>query len=113
MIPANITIALASLEAQVAAASPLASAPHSALVAAQLNASNLVNMIQTALTTTLTSNIILTTDSVLLDTWVPPIDSISIINGILNVLVSSQNQNQLSLIRGVVGRATSNLDQLQ
>lgn len=113
MIPAAITTALISLEAQVVAASPLVDASNSTIVALQLNAGNLVAQIQAALTTTtLITNIILTTDSVLLDTWTAPIDPITIVNGVNDVVTSAQNQDSLSLMRGVVGRATSNLDQL-
>ena|SRR5258708_4075738 len=113
MIPAAITTALTSLQAQVVAASPLANASNSTIVALQLNAGNLVISIQNALTTTtLIPNIILTTDSILLDTWVAMVDPITIVNGVNNVVGSAENQNNLSLMRGVVGRATSNLDQL-
>lgn len=113
MIPTSITDALTSLQAQVVASSPLVNAPFSQIIAMQLNASALVAMIQTALTTTtLIPNIVLTTDSVLLDTWAAPVDPITIVNGVNNVITSAQNQNQLSLMRGIVGRATSNLDQI-
>lgn len=111
-IPAAITTALASLEAQVLAGTPLINTPHSNLVAIQLNATNLTASIQTALTTTTLSNIIPTTDSTLLDGWVPPADAATIITGVMSVLVAAQNQNKLSLLRGVVGRATSNLIQV-
>lgn len=111
-IPANITAELASLEAQVKAASPLINTPHSNLVAIQLNAVNLLSDIQTALTTTTLSNIIPSTDSTLLDGWVPPADAATIISGVLNILTASQNQENLSLLRGVVGRASSNLAQV-
>jgi hypothetical protein len=112
-IPTNITVELASLEAQVTDAQPLANAGQATITALQLNAGNLVADIQTALTTTtLIPNIVLTTDSGWLDNWVPPIDALSMVGGVLNVLVSAQNQSQLSLMRGVVGRAASNLDQL-
>lgn len=113
MIPANITTALTSLEAQVIAAQPLINAQTAAITALQLNAANLVANIQTALTTTkLIPNIVITTDSVLLDSYEAPIDAMLMISGILNVLTAAQNQSTLSLMRGVVGRATSNLDQL-
>lgn len=111
-IPSNITIELANLEAQVALASPLAKTPHSNLVAMQLNAANLTADIQTALTTTVLSNLIPSTDSTLLDGWVPPADAVTITVGVLNILTASQNQEQLSLLRGIVGRATSNLNQI-
>ena len=112
-IPVNISIALASLQDQVTAAQPLANASHATIIALQLNAGNLVESIQTALTTTtLIPNVVSSTDSLVLDTYVAPVDAASIVNGILGVLVAAQNQNQLSLMRGMVGRATSNLDQL-
>lgn len=112
-IPTNITTELASLESQVKAATPLNNAPFATIKAMQLNASNLVNDVQTALTTTeLVPNIIFTTDTTLLDDWAPPVDPVSMIAGVLNLLTSAQNQQQLSLMRGVVGRVASNLDQL-
>lgn len=112
MIPEKITTELVSLEAQVEAATPLINTPHSNLVSIQLNAINLTADIQTALTTTTLSNIIPTTDSTLLDGWVPPADAVSIAAGFLTVSIAAQNQEQLSLLRGVVGRATSNLVQV-
>lgn len=112
-IPTKITIALESLEAQVAAAQPLSDASQATITALQLNAGNLVAGIQDALTTTtLIPNVVASTDSILLDTYVAPIDAITIIQGVLDILVAAQNQNQLSLMRGVVGRAASNLDQI-
>jgi hypothetical protein len=112
-IPADITIELSSLQAQVAAAVPLNNAPFATIKALQLNAGNLVDDIQTALTTTtLIPNIVLTTDSRLLDTWVPPVDPISMVTGFNAVVIAGDNQSDLSLMRGVVGRVASNLDQL-
>lgn len=111
-IPAKITAELTSLEVQIAAASPLINAPHSTLVAIQLNAVNLTADIQKALTTTTLSNIIPSTDSTLLDGWVPPVDAVTIVAGVLKILTAATNQQQLSLLRGVVGRATSNLVQI-
>lgn len=101
MIPASITTALQSLEAQVLAASPLINASQSTITALQLNAGNLVANIQTTLTA-----------SSLLDTWIAPSDAPTMITGVLNVVIAANDQNTLSLMRGVVGRATSNLDQL-
>lgn len=101
-IPASIFTALTSLEAQVAAASPLVNAPFSTIVALQLNAANLVASVQTTLTATPN----------LLDTWVSPTDALSIISGVLNLTSIAEDQSNLSLMRGVVGRAASNLDQL-
>ncbi|SRR5258708_4565548 len=112
-IPAAITTALASLQTQVVTSTPLVNTPHSNLVAIQLNAATLTANIQTALTTTTLTSLILTTDSTLLDKWVPPADAVTIVTGVLSVLVAAQNQNSLSLLRGVVGRAASNLNQVQ
>lgn len=100
-IPSNITTELTDLEAQVQAASPLASASYATVKAMQLNAGNLVNDIQTALTAT---NV--------LDTWAAPIDPISIIAGFQTVATAGDDQSNLALMRGVVGRATANLEQL-
>jgi hypothetical protein len=111
-IPANIATELASLQAQVTAATPLNNAPLTTIKAMQLNAGNLVNDIQSALTTTALSNIIPTTDSTLLDTWAPPPDAVTMVAGFNAVVIASQNQNKLSLLRGVAGRAASNLSQL-
>lgn len=111
-IPVNITTELTSLEAQVIAATPLANTPHSTLVAIQLNAINLTADVQTALTTTTLTNLIPSTDSTLLDSWVPPIDAVTIVTGILTVSTAAQNQQTLSLLRGIVGRVVSNLEQI-
>jgi hypothetical protein len=100
-IPANITSELTFLENQVTAAKPLANAPYATVKAMQLNAGNLVNDIQTALTATST-----------LDTWVAPIDAPTMVTGFDAIVTAAQDQSTLSLMRGVVGRAASNLDQL-
>jgi hypothetical protein len=100
-IPINITIELASLQAQVTAGAPLNNAPFATIKAMQLNAGNLVSDIQSALTS-----------SSVLDTWVPAVDPISIITGFNIAVTAGEDQNTLSLMRGVVGRAASNLDQL-
>lgn len=115
-ISTTITVALASLEAQVLAAEPLANASHATITALQLNAGNLVTNIQTAITIgrtapTLVGTTALTTTG-LLDAWIPPIDAATIITGVLSVLSAAKDQSKLSLMRGVVGRATSNLNQL-
>jgi hypothetical protein len=101
-IPTNITTELASLQAQVAAAYPLAEASRATIVALQLNAGQLVSDIQTALTA----------PNSLLDTWAAPSDPDAIVSGLLSVATASQDQNTLSLMRGVTGRAASNLNQL-
>jgi len=100
-IPANITTELKSLQAQVSAATPLANASLATIKAIQLNVGSLVNNIQTALMATST-----------LDTWVAPNDPVSLVNGFDAVVAVAQDQGNLSLMRGVVGRAASNLDQL-
>lgn len=101
-IPAKITTDLAILEAQVVAATPLINAGHSTIVALQLNAANLVAEIQTELVK----------PSNLLDTYSASVNPVAMIKEVLSLLVVAQDQNKLSLIRGVVGRATSNLDQI-
>lgn len=100
-IPANVTMELASLQAQVAAATPLNNASFATIRALQLNAGNLVSDIQSELTETST-----------LDTFVAPVDPISIVAGFNAVVTEGQDQNKLSLMRGIVGRVASNLDQL-
>jgi hypothetical protein len=100
-IPFNITTELSSLQAQVAIAAPLASAPFSTIKAIQLNAGNLVNDIQTALT-----------GASALDTWTAPPDPISMATGFNSLVAAAEDQGNLSLMRGVAGRAASNLDQL-
>ena len=85
----------------MAAATPINNAPFATIKAMQLNAGNLVNDIQTALTATNT-----------LDTWVAPVDPKSIVSGFDAVVCAAVDQNNLSFSRGVVGRVASNLDQL-
>lgn len=102
MIPASITTALVSIEAQVVAASPLANAPRSTITALQLNAQALTASVQSALVASPS----------LLDTWIAPPDPQVMVNGVLNLLSIAIDQSNLSLMRGLVGRATSNLDQL-
>jgi hypothetical protein len=102
MIPSSITNALNSLKDQAANAQPLANASNATIAALQLNAADLVDAIQTQLVT----------GGGILDTWVAPNDPVSMINGVLNDLVVAQDQSTLSLMRGVVGRAASNLEQL-
>jgi hypothetical protein len=100
-ISASITTALTSLQAQVAAAQPLANASQATRTALKLNAGALVADIQTALVA-----------SSLLDTWTPSTDPAVIVAGVNSVVTAAQDENTLSLMRGVVGRAASNLDQL-
>lgn len=100
-IPANITAELASLSAQVTAAQPLSAASRPTITALQLNAAQLVSDIQNALVA-----------PSLLDTWSAPVDPASIVSGFNGVVTVGVDQDDLSLKRGVCGRATSNLDQL-
>lgn len=100
-IPSNITTELAALQAQVAAASPLNSASFPTIRALQLNAGNLVADIQAALTASNT-----------LDTWIAPSDPISMVAGFNAVVTAGEDQSNLSLMRGVVGRAATNLDRI-
>jgi hypothetical protein len=100
-ISSTITAALTSIQAQVAAAEPLANAPHATIVALQLNAANLVASIQRALTA-----------PSILDTYVAPPDPVVIISGVLQLSTAATDEANLSLMRGVTGRAASNLDQL-
>ena len=100
-IPASITTALTSLESQVNAATPLANASQATRTALKLNAAALVANIQSTLTATS-----------ILDTWVAPTDPGLIIAGVLTLETAAEDESNLSLMRGVVGRAASNLDQL-
>lgn len=100
-IPSSITTAWQSLADQVTAAQPALSASRATRTALKLNAANLVDSIQSALTTTS-----------ILDTWAAPVDPQSIISGINTVVTAAQDQATLSLMRGIAGRAASNLDQL-
>lgn len=100
-IPSNISSELLGLQTQLAAASPLNSASFAVVKALQLNAANLVGDIDTALVA-----------SSLLDTWLPPPDPISIVAGFWTVVTAATDQDTLSLMRGIVGRSSANLDQL-
>lgn len=100
-ISSSITTALQSLINQVAAAKPVASASQPTRTALKLNAANLVASIQSALVA-----------PSLLDTWVAPIDAPSIVAGVLQLVSAAQDQSNMSVMRGTVGRVASNLDQL-
>jgi hypothetical protein len=102
MIPANITSELTNLQVQVAAATPLNNANFATIKAIQLNAGNLVADIQSALTASPNR----------LDTWAAPVDAISMIAGFQLSVTAARDQADLSLMRGVVGRVASNVDQL-
>lgn len=100
-IPANIKTELANLQAQVAAAVPLNNASIAVIKAMQLNAVGLVADIQTALVAPNR-----------LDTWMALMDPQGMVSGFNLSLVAAQDLNSLSLMRGVVGRVASNLNQL-
>lgn len=101
-IPTVISNDLASLQVQVAAASPLNKATHATITALQLNAAALLKKIRETL---------VTPDSVL-DTWTASEDILDIITSIEGLMVAAEDANTLALMEGVVGRASSNLDQL-
>jgi hypothetical protein len=98
-ISVSITTRLASLQAQVDASQPLAEANHATLTAIKLNAATLVAELQSALDA-----------SSVLDTYVASTDPELIISGVLKVSEAADDQNTLSLMRGLVGRAAKNLE---
>lgn len=101
-IPANIVSELQFLEAQVAANKPLVNATPATKEAMKLNAAQLVSDIQTALTASPS----------ILDTWIAATDPAAIVIGFDVMVTTAQDQSTLSQLRGVVGRAASNLDQI-
>lgn len=112
-ISAAIFAALSSLQAQVIAAGVLEAAPRSTVIALQLNAANLVTMVQQALVGgAVTATGASTTTGVVLDTPITDTDAVAIINDVLNVAQVSYDQRDLALMRGLVGRVASNLNQL-
>jgi hypothetical protein len=100
-ISTTITAELASLQAQVIAAAPLANASHATIVALQLNAGQLVADVQAALLAPTN-----------LDNWIAPADPAAIASALTGIYGQGLDQSNLSLMRGVTGRAASNLDQL-
>jgi hypothetical protein len=113
MIPAAVTVAVTALQTQVAAALPLESASRPTIQALQLNAAALVDQIDAALAAAValsaSGSIGITAE---IDTWVSPTDPEGIITGVTSMLVSTQTQWQLAVMRGIIGRVASNLDQL-
>jgi hypothetical protein len=101
MIPTSVSVELLDLQTQVAQASPLDQASGATIKALQLNAGNLVEDIQAALVATS-----------ILDGWVAPTDPASMATGFATVAEAGSDQQALSLMRGIVGRVASNLDQL-
>jgi hypothetical protein len=113
MIPASVTDALTSLQAQVAAALPLENATLPTIQALQLNAAALVGAIDVALANAAT----MTTSGTIgvpaaIDTWVAPVNPEGMIAGVNALYVSAADQWNLSVMRGLVGRVATNLDQL-
>ena len=102
MIPASITSQLSFLQSQVQSASPLNTAPHNTIVAIKLNAAQAVDSIDAAIPPA----------SGGLDTWVTPVDPGDIIDGVLGLLGSAVDQNDLVNVRGYVGRSAENLNQI-
>jgi hypothetical protein len=113
-IPSSVTTALTSLQAQVAAALPLESASRATIQALQLNAAALVAAIDTALANASTMNGLVPTGATppTIDSWIAPVAPEDIIAGIQAMYVSATDQWKLSVMRGLVGRVASNLDQL-
>lgn len=101
MISQDIQDELVGLQEQVAAATPLENAPSATVKAIQLNAIDLTADIQAALVATGT-----------LDNWSAPTDAPTIISGFNDIVTQATDESTLALLRGVLGRVTSNLDQL-
>jgi hypothetical protein len=101
-IPQKVLTELSELQAQVAAAYPIQSAPQQTVIAIQLNAQQLVADIETALIGAAGA----------LDTWTAPADPVAIASGLLGLLENAKDQANLAQWAGYVGRATKNVDQL-
>jgi hypothetical protein len=101
MIAQAIQDALAELQAQVIAASPLENAATADVKAIQLNAVDLTEALQEALVATGT-----------LDSWSAPTDAPTIIGGYDDIVTQATDEATLALMRGVLGRVTSNVEQL-
>jgi hypothetical protein len=98
-----ITTALTSLENQVTAASPLAQASAPTILALQLNAQALTGQIEQAQYDAAGQ----------LDTWTDTSQAPEMmIQGVVNAYNSANDESSLAELRGIVGRVTSNLDQL-
>lgn len=100
-IPSNITAELTNLQSQVQAATPLANASIATIHAMQLNAAQLINDIQTDLTA-----------ASMLDTWTATTLPLQMVSGFNQVVTAATDSNNLSQMRGLIGRVASNLDQL-
>jgi hypothetical protein len=102
MIPQNVTDALTSLQSQVTAAAPLTAASQPTITAIKLNSQALVTTVDTALAGAAGQ----------LDTWQAPTDVDQIIAGVLALTTAATDQANLAVMRGLVGRVASNVDQL-
>jgi hypothetical protein len=111
-IPANVVSELEFLQAQVAAVGDLRTAEVATVTAMELNATNLLLDIDTALATAAGSTRDITGAFINLDTWQAPIDVGLIVSDIQILLVCAQDQATLSAMRGVVGRASVMLNNL-
>lgn len=100
-IPSAIVNQLSFLQSQVTANQPLASASRATMAAIKLNAAKLVADIETALIA-----------KGALDGWDAPADPISIVAGFNAIVVEADDRSNLCLMRGVTGRAVSNLNQI-
>lgn len=117
-IPANLQSEASFLQSQVTANTPLANAPQAQIRAMQLNATQLVADTDTALSAAATlpngnpppGVAPLVTGT--LDTWQAPVAVLAIIAGVNATYTSAQNQSDIALFRGIVGRVLSNLNQL-
>lgn len=101
-IPANIKTELTALQAQLAAAEPLQNASGPTIVALQLNAYQLLNDVDAALTEAEGN----------LDNWSVPTDPQAIVSGFLGIVGNATDQNTLCNMAGYIGRSNKNLDQL-
>lgn len=102
MIPANITTELGSLQAQVAAATPLEQASAPTIKALQLNAEQLANDCEQAEYSLAGA----------LDAFTAPTDPEDIIQAVLGAFGNAMDEANITQMRGLVGRAVSNLNQL-
>jgi hypothetical protein len=102
MIPAALQSAATFLQNQVTQNQPLTSAPAPQITAMQLNAANLV----------VNGDAALLAAAGALDTFTAPVGAIPIIQGVIGLAISAQNQSDLALFCGIVGRVNLNLAQL-
>ena len=101
-IPTVLQAEIIALNTAFLAASPLEQAPRAAITALQINAAQLVTDINTALAGA----------SGALDTFSASTDPAVTAVGFAGLLTASQNQSDLSDLRGLIGRVASNMDQV-